>query len=63
MWTDSRYFLQADEQLADTGITLFKEGVMTTPSIVTWLGSVLKHGDQVAVNPAMFSINGLKFSH
>ena len=60
LWTDSRYFLQADEQLAGTGITLFKEGVMTTPSIVAWLGSVLKHGDQVAVNPAMFSINGLK---
>lgn len=60
LWTDSRYFLQAEVQLVDTGIELFKEGVMTTPSIVDWLGSVLKHGDQVAVNPAMFSINGLK---
>ncbi|MCB9071719.1 MAG: aminopeptidase P family protein [Prevotellaceae bacterium] len=60
LWTDSRYFLQAEAQLADTGIALFKEGIMTTPSIVEWLGSVLVQGDQVAVNPAMFSITSLK---
>ncbi len=60
LWTDSRYFLQAEEQLADTDIDLFKEGVIATPSIVTWLGTVLKHGDQVAVNPVMFSVNALK---
>ena len=60
LWTDSRYFLQAEEQLAGTGFDLLKEGLMTTPSIVTWLGTVLKHGDQVAVNPIMFSVNALK---
>ena len=41
LWTDSRYFLQAEEQLKDTGITLFKERMPETPSIPEWLGSVL----------------------
>lgn len=30
LWTDSRYFLQAAEQLAGTGITLFKERIPGT---------------------------------
>ena len=33
LWTDSRYFLQAGEQLADTGIVLMKEGLPDTPYI------------------------------
>lgn len=50
VWTDSRYFLQAAEQLADTGITLFKEKLPETPSIVEWLGSVLHEGEQVGID-------------
>lgn len=50
VWTDSRYFLQAAEQLADTGITLFKDKLPETPSIVDWLGSVLSEGDQVGID-------------
>lgn len=56
LWTDSRYFLQADIQLKDTGIDLFKAGLPDTPSINTWLVSVLKKGERVAVNPEMFSV-------
>ena len=41
LWTDSRYFLQATAQLENTGITLFKERLPETPSIVEWLGCVL----------------------
>lgn len=50
LWTDSRYFLQAAEQLADTGITLFKDKLPETPSIVEWLGSVLAEGDNVGID-------------
>lgn len=56
LWTDSRYFLQADIQLKDTGIELFKAGLPDTPSINAWLVSVLKKGERVAVNPEMFSV-------
>ena len=50
LWTDSRYFLQAEEQLKDTGILLFKERMPGTPSIPEWLGSVLPAGSKVGID-------------
>lgn len=50
LWTDSRYFLQAAEQLADTGITLFKDRLPETPSITEWLGNVLHEGEHVGID-------------
>ena len=50
VWTDSRYFLQAEEQLADTGLVLFKDRMPGTPSVSEWLGSVLKAGDKVGID-------------
>lgn len=60
LWTDSRYFLQAADQLSDTGIELMKSGLPETPDMVSWLKSLLKPGDSVGVNPLMFSVNGYK---
>jgi Xaa-Pro aminopeptidase len=37
LWTDSRYFLQAETELAGTGILLYKLGVPGTPSPETWI--------------------------
>ena len=50
LWTDSRYFIQAEEQLAGTGIRLFKDRLPETPSISEWLGSVLKEGEKVGID-------------
>lgn len=50
LWTDSRYFIQAEEQLESTGIQLFKDRLPETPSIADWLGSILKTGDKVGIN-------------
>ena len=50
LWTDSRYFLQAEEQLEGTGIRLFKDRLPETPSIDEWLGSILKKGDKVGID-------------
>jgi Xaa-Pro aminopeptidase len=58
LWTDSRYFLQAADQLADTGLELMKLGLPETLDIIPWLASELKAGDKVGVNAQMFSING-----
>lgn len=38
LWTDSRYFIAAEEQLRGTGFRLMKERVDGTPSITRWLG-------------------------
>lgn len=47
VWTDSRYFIQAEEQLSGTGLKLFKDRLPETPSISEWLNKVLKPGDSV----------------
>ena len=50
LWTDSRYFIQAEEQLEGTGIRLFKDRLPETPSIAEWLSSILKEGDKVGID-------------
>lgn len=58
LWTDSRYYLQADKELAGSSIGLMKESEIDTPSIATWLKAQLQRGEQVGVNPEMFSVQG-----
>ena len=55
LWTDSRYFLQAEAQLKGSGIDLMKEGLAETPSIADWIMSELTTDEAVGVNPEMFS--------
>ncbi len=50
LWTDSRYFIQATEQLAGTDYVLMKEKIEGTPSIAEWLGKVLPEGSVVGVD-------------
>lgn len=58
LWTDSRYFLQAGEQLSGTGIELMKEGLAETPDIATWLCDNLHSGDTVGIDGMTVSIDG-----
>lgn len=63
LWTDSRYFIQAEEQLAGTGLRLFKERMPDTPSIPQWLGCALKKGDRVGIDgytTSLQTVNELK---
>ncbi|MGV6944486.1 aminopeptidase P family protein [Sphingobacterium kyonggiense] len=48
LWTDSRYFVQANEQLEGTGFELVKLQVQGRPEYATWLAKNLKKGDTVA---------------
>ena len=52
LWTDSRYFIAAETQLAGSGIVLMKERQPQTPSVAAWLGSVLSqtHSPEVAID-------------
>ena len=57
VWTDSRYFIQAEDQLKDTTIELMKMRMPETPSINEWIISQLKQGEVVGLNPQMFAHN------
>jgi len=55
LWTDSRYFLQAEQQLAGTGIDLFKIGLPETPDMLTFLKQELQPGQVVGIDPRVMS--------
>ena len=55
LWTDSRYFLQAGEQLKDSSIELFKMGVPGVPTIEGFLAAELPAGAVVGADGACLS--------
>lgn len=56
LWTDGRYFTQAPNELKDSGIDLFKDGVEGTPNYIDWIISETPEDASIAVN-------GLTTSH
>ncbi|MBD5174398.1 MAG: aminopeptidase P family protein [Bacteroidales bacterium] len=58
LWTDSRYFLQAADQLRGSGIELMKDGLATTPSITDFL-CTLPAGATVGVDGMLFPAGNL----
>lgn len=57
LWTDSRYFIAAEEQLKGTGYVLMKERIPGTPSIAEWLTQVLKGNAKVGIDGEIFTIS------
>ncbi|HOX43342.1 MAG TPA: aminopeptidase P family protein [Myxococcota bacterium] len=55
LWTDSRYFLQAAEQLAGSGIELFRMGEPGVPELEPFLAQNLPAGARVGLDPRVFS--------
>ena len=49
LWTDSRYFSQAERQLSESGIDLMKQRVAHAPEHLTWLQQHLHADDVVAI--------------
>ena len=49
LWTDSRYFIAADQQLGGTEYQLMRQKVAGTPTIAEWLGRELADMDDKAV--------------
>jgi len=58
LWTDSRYYLQAESELQGTTVTLMRESDIDCPTIPQWLVSHNAELTRVAVNAEMYSVNG-----
>lgn len=56
LWTDSRYFSQAERQLEGSGVELVKLNVPHTPEHIGWLCERLRGGDVVACVADMLSL-------
>lgn len=57
IWADSRYWLQAAEQLRGTCIGVMEEGKPDTPSLPDWLAATLPAGAVVGIDGMLFSVN------
>lgn len=55
LWTDSRYFVQAENELSGSGIELMKMKVEGTPSISQWILSNLEEDGIVAIDENLFT--------
>lgn len=61
LWTDSRYYLQAESELQGTTVELMRESDIDCPSITEWLCTVKSSViGKVAVNAEMYSVNGYR---
>lgn len=56
LWTDSRYFVQANEQLAGTGFELVKLKAQGAAEYADWLGEKLHAGAKVAFDGNLASL-------
>lgn len=56
-WTDSRYFIQAEEQLKDTGFEMMKEDGPDAVDLIDWLTGHTKAGQTVGIDGMTFSIS------
>ncbi len=55
LWTDSRYYLQAEAELAGSTVELMRESDVDCPTIREWLCAHIQ--GRVGVNPEMYSVN------
>ena len=60
LWTDSRYFLAAEEQLKGTEYQLMKLKIEGTPTIAEWIGRECGPGAEVGVDGMVNSANSVK---
>ena len=60
LWTDGRYYIQAEKQLEESGIRLFKAAEPGVPSYIAWLRDVLKEGSNVGFDGNIFSVDMVK---
>ena len=60
LWTDSRYFLAAEEQLKGTEILLMKLKIEGTPTIAEWIGQECGAGAEVGVDGMVNSASAVR---
>ncbi len=60
LWTDGRYFIQAEKQIEDSEIELFKMGMPGVPTYQEWIIDNLKLGDTVGINGKIFPQSDVK---
>ena len=56
LWTDGRYFLQAEKELENSGFQLYREGEENVPDIETFLLQILSNSSCVGIDGKTISV-------
>ena len=60
LWTDSRYFIQADEQLRDSGFVHVMPDLKGNNDYLNWIKENINPGETVAFDGRIFSISRMR---
>ena len=60
VWTDSRYFLQCEQELKGTDFELQKQIVQGAPEHIQWLTENLGKGSRIGCDGTMFSVDQIQ---
>lgn len=60
LWTDTRYFIQAEQELAGSGITLHKLRIPGAVDYPQWLAEVLEPGSKVGIDGFCMSVSDVR---
>lgn len=60
LWTDGRYFVQAEEELAGSGITLYRQGEENVPELEEYLIQKLPEQASFGVDGRTISVNAYR---
>ena len=56
LWTDSRYFIQAEKQLYGSGFRLINPDLQESGNLIDWIAREINTGNKVALDGSIFSI-------
>ncbi|OFL81660.1 MULTISPECIES: aminopeptidase P family protein [Fusobacterium] len=59
LWTDGRYFIQAEKQLEGSSITLFKMGEENVPTFIEYISKNLKSGQCLGFDGKVLSVKNV----
>ncbi|MBK8489820.1 MAG: aminopeptidase P family protein [Saprospirales bacterium] len=60
LWTDSRYFIQAEQELKESGFVLQKQQIPHAPEHLDWLVSQLGSGSRIGLDGRLFTIGQIR---
>ena len=60
LWTDSRYYVQAQEQLLDSGFSFMQPLMNDKKDFIDWLSENVKNGSTIGVDGRTVSIGNMR---
>ncbi len=60
LWTDGRYFIQANHQIKDSKVELYKMNIPGVPTYQEWLKEHIESGQRIGFDARLFSVNDVR---